>query len=234
MYNIGKQLADWEFTPIYAQAYLGAWGIVEALKGGADIVLCGRVTDASPTIGCAAYYHNWTRESYDQLAHAFVAGHFIECSTYVTGGNFSGFKSLLGASTDLAFPIVEISPQGEFIVTMQNGRDGMVTVDTCKAQLLYEIQGPLYYNPDVVAVLDSIVIKEEGHNRVYVESLFPEFTISTNCLVTSRMSRASSPLPLQRLGSPQLEDSKQKFITSCAASTLKKRQHCWKSKYATC
>ncbi|KAL2834562.1 DUF1446-domain-containing protein [Aspergillus pseudoustus] len=167
----GKQLSEWEFTPIYAQAYLGAWGIVEALKGGADIVLCGRVTDASPTIGCAAYYHNWTRENYDQLAHAFVAGHFIECSTYVTGGNFSGFKSLPGASLDLAFPIVEISPQGDFVVTMQNGRDGMVTVDTCKAQLLYEIQGPLYYNPDVVAVLGSIVIKEEGHNRVHVSNI---------------------------------------------------------------
>ncbi|KAL4876844.1 DUF1446-domain-containing protein [Aspergillus karnatakaensis] len=167
----GKQLSDWDFTPVYAQAYLGAWGIVEAFRGGADIVLCGRVTDASPTIGCAAYYHNWTREDYDQLAHAFVAGHFIECSTYVTGGNFSGFKSLPGQSLDLAFPIVEISHQGDFIVTMQKERDGFVTVDTCKAQLLYEIQGPLYYNPDVVAVLDGIKIQQEGQNRVHVSNV---------------------------------------------------------------
>ncbi|KAL2826259.1 DUF1446-domain-containing protein [Aspergillus cavernicola] len=167
----GRLLSDWEFTPIYAQAYLGAWGIVEALNQGADIVLCGRVTDASPTIGCAAYYHHWTRENYDQLAHAFVAGHFIECSTYVTGGNFSGFKSLSASSVDLAFPIVEIRPQGDFVVTMQEAKDGMVTADTCKAQLLYEIQGPLYYNPDVVAVLDQIVIRQQAANRVHVSNV---------------------------------------------------------------
>lgn len=163
----GKSLAEWGFRPIYAQCYLGAWGIVEALEHGADIVLCGRVTDASPTIACAVYYHKWKRQDYNQLAHAFVAGHFIECSTYVTGGNFSGFKVLPGSAVDIAFPIAEISEAGDFVVTMQKGKDGMVTEDTCKAQLLYEIQGPLYYNPDVVAVLDGVMIKEQAPNRVY-------------------------------------------------------------------
>ncbi|KAL4897832.1 DUF1446-domain-containing protein [Aspergillus ambiguus] len=167
----GRRLSEWEFTPIYAQCYLGAWGIVEAFKQGADIVLCGRVTDASPTIACAAYYHNWQRNDYDQLAHAFVAGHFIECSTYVTGGNFSGFKAVPGAFVDLAFPIAEISSNGEFIITKQGGKDGVVTVDTCKAQLLYEIQGPLYYNPDVVAVLDEIMIAEQSPNRIHVSNV---------------------------------------------------------------
>jgi Acyclic terpene utilisation family protein AtuA len=145
---------------------LGAWGIVEAFKHGADIVLCGRVADASPTIACAAHYHGWTRRDYRQLAHAFVAGHFIECSTYATGGNFSGFKDLRGRFLDLAFPIVEIESNGQFIVTKQQSRDGMVTVDTCKAQLLYEIQGPYYYNSDVVAVLDNIKISQVGDDRV--------------------------------------------------------------------
>jgi hypothetical protein len=95
-----------------------------------------------------------------------VAGHFIECSTYVTGGNFSGFKSLSGKFLDLAFPIVEIEANGEFVVTKQQNRDGLVTADTCKAQLLYEIQGPYYYNSDVVAVLDNIKITQVGENRV--------------------------------------------------------------------
>lgn len=102
----------------------------------------------------------------DQLAHAFLAGHFIECSTYVTGGNFSGFKSLPGPGIDIGFPIAEISAAGDFVVTLQEGKDGMVTVDTCKAQLLYEIQGPMYYNPDVVAILDEIVINQLEPNRV--------------------------------------------------------------------
>ncbi|KAJ6092309.1 Protein of unknown function DUF1446 [Penicillium canescens] len=164
----GQKLSDWQFDPIYAQCYLGAWGIVEALNQGADIVLCGRVTDASPTIACAAYHHKWSRQNFDQLAHAFVAGHFLECSTYVTGGNFSGFKSLPGPGVDIGFPVLEISPAGDFVVTIQEGKDGMVTEGTCKAQLLYEIQGPLYYNPDVVAVLDDIIIKQEGPNRVHV------------------------------------------------------------------
>lgn len=161
-------MSDWEFDPIYAQCYLGAWGIVEAFNQGADIVLCGRVTDASPTIACAAYHYQWSRQDFDQLAHAFVAGHFLECSTYVTGGNFSGFKSLPGPGIDIGFPVAEINAGGDFVVTIQKGKDGMVTENTCKAQLLYEIQGPLYYNPDVVAILDDIVIKEEGINRVYV------------------------------------------------------------------
>jgi len=96
-----------------------------------------------------------------------VAGHFIECSTYVTGGNFSGFKGLAGRFLDIGFPVVEIESNGHFIVTKQEGRDGIVTIDTCKAQLLYEIQGPFYYNSDVVAVLDSIKISQVEENKVY-------------------------------------------------------------------
>jgi hypothetical protein len=117
-------------------------------------------------MACCAYYHGWGRQDLHQLAHAFVAGHFIECSTYVTGGNFSGFKQLKGAYNDLAFPVVEVESTGEFIVTKQSGKDGLVSAETCKAQLLYEIQGPLYYNSDVVAQLDTIEIVDVGEDRV--------------------------------------------------------------------
>ncbi|GME35320.1 uncharacterized protein BCR38DRAFT_363932 [Neofusicoccum parvum] len=167
----GQNLSSWEFEPIYAQCYLGSWGIVEALKHGADIVLCGRVADASPTIGCAAYHHGWSRLDYPQLAHAFVAGHLIECSTYVTGGNFSGFKSLPSPCLDLAFPIADVEADGQFYLSKQGGKDGVVTAETCKAQLLYEIQGPYYYNSDVVAVLDDIEITQAGPDKVLVRNV---------------------------------------------------------------
>lgn len=126
-----------------------------------------RVADASPVIACAAYHHDWTRADLPQLAHAFVAGHFIECSTYVTGGNFSGFKSLPPAMiTNIGFPIATIEDDGVFTISKQKDRGGMVTIDTCKAQLLYEIQGPLYYNSDVTARLDEIKIEQVGVDRV--------------------------------------------------------------------
>ncbi|KAF6823851.1 duf1446 domain-containing protein [Colletotrichum plurivorum] len=159
---------DWPYEPIYAQAYLGCWGIVEAFKEGAHIVLCGRVADASPTIACAAYHHGWSRQDYPQLAHALVAGHLIECTTYITGGNFSGFKSLPGTSVDLGFPIADVEPSGEFTVYKQSRKGGMVTPETCKAQLLYEIQGSYYYNSDVVAILDGIKMEQVGENEVRV------------------------------------------------------------------
>src|SRR5271170_3639893 len=90
----GKTLSSWEFKPIYAQAYLGGLGIAEAFAQGAQIVICGRVADASLVIGAAYWFHQWRRSQLNELSHAFVAGHLIECSNYVCGGNFSGFKSL--------------------------------------------------------------------------------------------------------------------------------------------
>lgn len=159
-------MSDWKYEPVYAQCYLGSFGIVEAFKHEADIVVCGRVADASPIIACAAYYHGWSRQHYSELAHAFVAGHFLECSTYVTGGNFSGFKSLPGPIISLGYPIVEMAEDGTFVISKQKERGGMVTIDTCKAQLLYEIQGPYYYNSDVVAVLSNIEIHQVGKDRV--------------------------------------------------------------------
>ncbi|WDK13120.1 hypothetical protein CGRA01v4_04401 [Colletotrichum graminicola] len=164
----GENIKDWPFAPVYAQAYLGCWGIVEAFRQGAHIVLCGRVADASPTIACAAFHHGWRRNDYSQLAHALVAGHLIECTTYITGGNFSGFKSLPGISVDIGFPVAEVEATGEFCISKQAGRGGMVTLETCKAQLLYEIQGPYYYNSDVVAVLDNIEMTQVGDDKVRV------------------------------------------------------------------
>ena len=165
----GEVLKSWEFDPIYAQAYLGGLGIAEAFVQGAQIVICGRVSDASPVIGAAYWYHKWKRSQLKELANAFVAGHLIECSNYVCGGNFSGFKTLEhggGGWTDIGYPIAEISADGQVVITKQLNSGGAVTVDTCSSQLVYEIQGPWYYNSDVTAVLDELWFEQVGANRV--------------------------------------------------------------------
>ncbi|KAL3454377.1 DUF1446-domain-containing protein [Aspergillus insuetus] len=170
IYN-NEELTSWSFEPIFAQGYLGGLGIAAALAEGADIVLCGRVSDASPVIGAAFWYHQWERHNLDQLANAFVAGHLIECSNYVCGGNFTGFKDLetLGEDgwTNIGYPIAEISADGKVIITMQSyATGGTVTVDTCSSQLLYEIQGPWYFNSDATAILSDIHFEQVGTNRV--------------------------------------------------------------------
>lgn len=91
----GRSLQQWGYDPVCAQAYLGSFGITEALKHGADIVLCGRVSDAAPTIGLSAWWHSWKNDQLDELAGALIAGHLIECSAFITGGYYSRFKELM-------------------------------------------------------------------------------------------------------------------------------------------
>ncbi|KAF2656455.1 DUF1446-domain-containing protein [Lophiostoma macrostomum CBS 122681] len=163
----GEKLDDWVFEPIYAQAYLGGLGIAKAFEKGADIVICGRVSDASPVIGSAYWWHQWQRSDLDKLANAFVAGHLSECSSYATGGNYSGFKDLecLGWE-NIGYPIVEIAQSGEVIVTKNQGSGGQVSVDTLTSQFLYEIQGPWYFNSDVTAILNETSFEQLSANRV--------------------------------------------------------------------
>jgi hypothetical protein len=120
-----------------ANAYLGAWGIAACLDAGADIVVTGRVTDASLVVGPAASHFGWKRDDWDCLAGAMVAGHVLECGTQATGGNFSRFGEL-----DLrhpGFPLAEVHADGSCVITKHPGTGGAVTVDTVKAQLVYEI-----------------------------------------------------------------------------------------------
>ncbi len=160
---------------ITANAYLGAFGIAAALDAGADIVVTGRVTDASVVVGPAIHAHGWKPDDLDALAGAVVAGHVIECGTQATGGNFSGFRALdlavLNAKAPLGFPIAEIDADGSSVITKHEGAGGSVTVDTVTAQLVYEIQGPTYANPDVVTHLDTIVLTQEGDDRVRISGV---------------------------------------------------------------
>ncbi|KAI7529816.1 DUF1446-domain-containing protein [Hortaea werneckii] len=163
----GEKLADWSFKPIYAQAYLGGLGIAAAFAEGADIVICGRVSDASPVIGSAYWWHNWRRDQLVELANAFVAGHLIECSSYVCGGNFTGFKSLETKGWDnIGFPIAEIAHTGQVNITKNRHSGGEISTQTCTSQLLYEIQGPWYFNSDVTAILTNLWFEQIGTDRV--------------------------------------------------------------------
>src|SRR3954454_10990334 len=158
-----------------ANAYLGGYGIAAALNGGADIVVTGRVTDASLIVGPAVAHHGWTPVSYDELAGAVVAGHVVECGAQATGGNFSGFRRLVQAGMDpsrpLGFPVVEVAADGSSVITKHAGTGGAVTVDTVTAQLLYEIQSNRYLNPDVTTLLDSVELREVGRDRVQVSGV---------------------------------------------------------------
>ncbi len=158
-----------------ANAYLGAFGIAAALQGGADIVVTGRVTDASVVLGPAIAHFGWRRDDLDALAGAVVAGHVIECGPQATGGNFAGFAALktsgLDLSRPLGFPVAEISADGSTVITKFAEHGGAVTVDTVTAQLVYEIQGPTYLNPDVSTHLDSIELSAEGADRVRISGV---------------------------------------------------------------
>ncbi|GAA3539601.1 exopolyphosphatase [Aeromicrobium flavum] len=153
-----------------ANAYLGAFGIAEALTAGADIVVTGRVTDASVIVGPAIAEFGWGREDFDQLAGAVVAGHVIECGAQATGGNFSGFRDI-DMSRPLGFPIAEISENGDLVITKHEGTGGAVTVDTVTAQLVYEIQDQKYLNPDVVVDLTSLALAQDGDDRVRISGV---------------------------------------------------------------
>lgn len=150
-----------------ANAYLGAFGIAEALTRGADVVVTGRVTDASVVVGPAIAEFGWGRDDLDRLAGAVVAGHVIECGAQVTGGNFSGFADI-DISRPIGFPIAEIDAAGGVVVTKHDGTGGAVTVDTVTAQLVYEIQGEHYLNPDVAVDLTSIELTQQAPDRVAV------------------------------------------------------------------
>ena len=167
--NIDKKndLFSYEKKPLTANAYLGAWGIKEALDQGADVVICPRVTDAAVVIGPAAWKFNWARNDFDKLAGALAAGHIIECGAQATGGNYAFFKEV-PSFKDIGYPIAEINEDGSFVVTKHPGTGGLVSVGTVTAQLLYEIGSPAYANPDVISHFDTLKIEQESEDRVYV------------------------------------------------------------------
>ncbi|CAN5662795.1 DUF1446 domain-containing protein [soil metagenome] len=158
-------------APLTANAYLGGWGIAHCLKSGADLVVTGRVTDASLVLGPAAAHFGWQPDDLDALAGAVTAGHLIECGAQVTGGNYALFTELDLDSRPLGFPIAEIHSDGSSVITKHPGTGGAVTVGTVTAQLLYEIGGARYAGPDVTTRIDTAVLTQQGPDRVRVSGV---------------------------------------------------------------
>lgn len=166
----GRPLSQLDRPILSANAYLGAWGIAEALERGADLVICPRVTDAALVIGPAAWRFSWRRDDWDPLAGALVAGHILECGAQATGGNYSFFEQVEHLESP-GFPIAEIAGDGSCVITKHPGTGGAVTVGTVTAQLLYEIDAPRYKNPDVTARFDTIRLEQAGPDRVRVHGV---------------------------------------------------------------
>jgi hypothetical protein len=166
----GEPLSSWPHQPLTANAYLGGFGIARALDNGADIVITGRVADASVVVGPAAWWWSWTPNDYDALAGALAAGHVIECGPQATGGNFSGFRTVADL-VQPGFPIAEIDADGSSVITKNAGTGGAVTRDTVTAQLLYEIGEPAYLNSDVTTHLDTAALTDLGDDRVEIRGV---------------------------------------------------------------
>jgi len=154
---------------LFANAYLGARPIVDALDAGAHIVITGRVADAALFLAPLVHELGWRWDDWDRLAAGVVVGHLLECSGQVTGGNYSGAWWENPAPARIAFPIAEVEEDGTAVITKPSTAGGMVTFDTVREQLLYEVHDPSrYLSPDVVADFTSLTLHDLGDDRVRV------------------------------------------------------------------
>lgn len=168
----GKKLGEMQDSLISANVYMGAEGIVEVLEGGADVVITGRVSDPALTIAPLVHEFHWNIEDHpDQMGQAVLAGHLLECAGQVTGGYYAdpGYKDVPDLER-LGFPLVEVDETGAFTVTKVEGSGGLVSTDTCKEQLIYEIHNPkAYLTPDAVADFSGVTFTQIGKDQVRAE-----------------------------------------------------------------
>jgi hypothetical protein len=203
--DTGEPLGD--RTVLTANAYLGGWGIVDALGRGADIVITGRTTDAAIVMAPAAHHHGWSHDNWDALAGALVAGHVIECGTQATGGNYAFFTEVPNL-VHPGFPIAEIAADGSSVITKHDAHAGQVSIGTVTAQLLYEIGSPRYLNPDVTARFDSIALAQDGRDRVRISGVRGEAPPVTSkvCLNLAGATKATYTFLLVGLDIEQKAD----------------------------
>jgi hypothetical protein len=155
-----------------ANAYLGAWPLVEALKGGARVVITGRSTDTGLTLAPLIHEFGWGEADWNRLAAGTVAGHIIECGAQCSGGNCQYDWQNIPDLANVGFPIVEAAPDGTFVVTKHDGTGGRVSVPSVKEQLVYEMGDPeAYITPDCVADFTSIRLEDAGKDRVRVSGI---------------------------------------------------------------
>jgi hypothetical protein len=170
----GTPLNPAEYQLTNANVYLGAAPIVEALRAGAHMIVTGRVADPCLYLAPLVAHYGWAWDDWDRLASGIVAGHLLECTAQVVGGNSLAVIDQIDPNDlhRLGYPIAEVEADGSFVVTNTPGLGGLVTVGTVKEQLLYEIHDPTsYITPDVVADITTLQLEQVGHNRVRVSGV---------------------------------------------------------------
>lgn len=167
----GEPITSVKDELLSANVYFGSRPIVEALNKGADIVVTGRVTDTGLTLAPMIHEFDWSFEDYDKMSAGTIAGHIIECGAQVSGGNFTDWETI-DDFVDIGFPIIEANSDGSFYVTKHEDTGGLISEQTVKEQLLYEIGDPTeYITPDCIADFTSISLEEAGSNRVKVSGI---------------------------------------------------------------
>ena len=168
----GQSLEQVEDRLMSANVYFGAGPIVRALAQGAQIVITGRTTDTGLTLAPMVHEFLWKQDDWDLLAGGTVAGHILECGGQASGGNFSGNWRSVPDLAHIGFPIAEAYPDGQIVITKHEGTGGLVSTQTVKEQLVYEIGDPRQYiTPDCIADFTSIELREDGKNRVRIHSV---------------------------------------------------------------
>ncbi len=163
----GRSIEEVRDRLVFANAYLGTGPIVEALRSGANVVITGRTTDSAQFLAPLIYEFGWQDE--ERLAKGILMGHLLECSGQSTGGNFSGDWRSVEDLDRLGFPVAEMREDGEFVITKTQGTGGLVSVDTVKEQVVYEIHDPsCYLTPDVVLDVTGVHLEDVGPNQVRV------------------------------------------------------------------
>ena len=168
----GEPLSTVRDRVLSANAYIGSEPIVEALKGGANVVITGRSTDTALTMAPLRYEFDWGARSWDQLAAGIVGGHIIECGAQCSGGNCLYDWRSIPDLANVGYPLVEARADGTFVVTKHPNTGGRVSVPTVSEQLVYEMGDPhSYITPDVIADFTTIRLAQDGENRVRVSGI---------------------------------------------------------------
>ena len=167
--DTGVDIATVRERLLFANAYLGARPLVEALDAGADIVLTGRVADAALFLAPLVYELGWRWDDWDRLAQGIVVGHLLECSAQASGGNFGGDWRSIPDLAHVGYPIAEVWENGDAVISKAPGTGGRVSFDTLREQLLYEVHDPAHYlTPDVDADMTTLHMEEIGPDQVRV------------------------------------------------------------------
>jgi hypothetical protein len=170
--DTGAPLSSIRDRILSANAYIGAFPLVEALATGADVVIAGRCTDTALALAPMVHEFGWTPHDYDKLAAGTIAGHIVECGAQCTGGNCQADWKNIPDLANIGYPIIEAEPDGTFVITKHAGTGGRVNVDSVKEQLLYELGDPKrYLTPDCIADFTTVHLSDDGENRVRISGI---------------------------------------------------------------